>query len=144
MNTSTSWKPNPLGARSPLQARGSALPRFAHAHRLKLRRDPGDATEIIAGKLGQIYEHSETHFGVMLMLGSVRAWSYARKRLIAAGSEIIQNGDCEGSARFSKADRLAAKQAVREAKIRAKRRPSATQLRILKANGFGKTAEVGK
>jgi hypothetical protein len=142
MNDSTLVHANPSHTQTAVEAFAPDLLKLATAHRVNLHRDRGDGTDVILGRCGQIFEYSESHFAVMLLLDSARAWTFARQRLIAAGCEVFQLGDSEGSARFLKSNMPAIKQAIREAKICAKRRPSAGQLQVLKANAFGRTGGV--
>jgi len=92
---------------------------FARKYRVTARIDT-DLTPIIPGRRGHIYEYSDDEMGVILMMKRPKAYTYAMRRLIAAGFEIQQNGDTEGSASFSGSNKAQADLAIREAKIRLK------------------------
>jgi len=67
---------------------------FAVRHRLHLRRHPDDSTDIILGHLGHIFEYADGVLGVRFMPQPPRShlWPYARRRLVAAGFVLTQNG----------------------------------------------------
>jgi len=111
------------------------LAEFVTRYRLKPRRDT-DGTVIIPGRLGHVYKLDEERLAVLLTLPSVRHWTFARARLIAAGFTILQNGDSEGCAAFCPSDMSQAQAAIREAKIRPRRLCSAGQLASLKRFAF--------
>lgn len=92
---------------------------FAERYRLKAKKDEcGDP--IIPGRLGQIYEYGPEKFGCMVLAGSSRVWSAARRKLVVAGCQVIQNGDTEGTALFDPQDAVQARMEVQI--IRAKRK----------------------
>ena len=73
---------------------------FSEQFRLKMSRD--DCGEpIIAGKQGQLYEFGPAKLAVTVLAKSARRWNAARRKLVAAGCRIIQNGDTEGTALFN-------------------------------------------
>lgn len=92
---------------------------LADSNRLRTKRDECEET-IIPGKFGQIYQHSASLFGVMYMFDSARKWGNARRRLIAQGFTLHQNGDTEGSLLFNPTPE-AVKLACQAVKIRKKR-----------------------
>ncbi|MFL6437712.1 MAG: hypothetical protein ACJ71Q_09045 [Terriglobales bacterium] len=99
---------------------------FAVQHRLTARKDE-DATDIILGKLGQIYEFSSQQLGVVFMPpGKPRArlWNKTRERCIATGMTLRQNGDAEGALSFDPRNREQAKLAIRVTGVRPKRQLS--------------------
>jgi len=105
------------------------LTEFAATYNLKAKRDAGDDTTIIPGRTGHIYEHSEAELAVMYILPNEieprpRAWSAARKRGIAAGMILRQNGDAEGALSFDPTNAEQVKLAIRVAGIKRKRRLS--------------------
>jgi hypothetical protein len=69
---------------------------FADQHRLKLRRDPEDDTDIIRGREGQfhIFEYSDSQLAVMVMplTRTAHCWRTARTAFRSAGMVIRQDG----------------------------------------------------
>src|SRR5208337_5689775 len=102
---------------------------FAKRQRLRTRRDT-DCTTIIPGRLGHIFEYDLGQLGMLVMPNPPRRqyWGFARQRLIAAGFQINQDGDGEGSAIFDPGNRQQAELAIRLAGIKRRRTPSPTQL----------------
>ncbi len=74
------------------------IPAFAQKYRCAARRQDGE--QVIPGKLGHVYEHDPTTFGLMFIPDKARLWKHARRKLGAAGLAIWQVGDEEGSALF--------------------------------------------
>ena len=111
----------------------NSLREFAERYRLKLKRDPGDGTEIIPGRPegSHVYEYGEGELGVMLMPDSARRWGNARRAFIAAGMTLRQNGDREGAASFAPTNRSQARLAIKYARVKARRRLSALQHEVL-------------
>jgi hypothetical protein len=108
---------------------------FAERYRLKLRRepgrDPGDSTQIIAGRLGHIYEYDTVVFGVMFIpSGAIRPrlWHSSREKGLAAGMTLLQDGDWEGTLLFDPHDGNQAKLAIKIAGIQPSRNSSAAEL----------------
>ena len=96
-----------------------SLKQFAERCRLKLRRDEcGDY--FVGGKLGQVYEYNPERLAVLLLGDSKRQWHEAKKKLAAAGFELLQDCDTEGTASFDPADDEQGRVAIQV--IRAKRR----------------------
>jgi hypothetical protein len=116
---------------------------FSTKYRVKLRRD--ECGEVVAkGKIGQIYQHSETRMGLMLMPGKPFVWSNAKKKLLAAGFEIHQDGDREGSALFSAEDGAQVKLAMKLARVKTRRKASPAQLESLARARSVKQSVVGR
>jgi hypothetical protein len=68
-------------------------------YRVRVRKDElGDY--IIVGKYGQIYEYDPTCLGVIVSAPTGHRWKEARRKMLAAGFQHNQNGDCEGSCLF--------------------------------------------
>jgi hypothetical protein len=112
---------------------------FSDQHRLKLRRDPDDETEIIPGREGQsqIFQYSDCQLGVMVMplSGTAHRWKMARAAFKTAGMVIRQDGDCEGTATFDPANQEQVKLAMKYAKVRPKRQLSpAHRAKLLAVN----------
>ncbi len=79
------------------------LKQFAELHRLKLRRDEcGDY--FVGGKLGQVYEYNPERLAILFMGESKRQWNVAKKKLAAAGFELMQDCAEEGTSSFDPAD----------------------------------------
>ena len=109
-----------------------AVKHYAERHRLKTRVDD-DNTTTIPGKYGQIYEYDvagRSTLAVMFMprvpmekpiTGWKLKWTYWREKCAAAGMEVIQNGDWEGTLRFDHANAEHARLAIRVAGIKRKR-----------------------
>ena len=111
----------------------SPISSFAERHRLRAKRDV-DGTEIIPGKLGHIYEHSDDKLGLMFMPpGEPRArlWSSVKARGIAVGMVMRQDADSEGTLIFDGSIREQAAAAIRLIKARPKRELTDTQRREL-------------
>jgi len=115
------------------------LPEFAVTKNLKTKRDV-DGTCIIPGRLGEshVYECAPNQLGVLFQPTSAptdqprtKLWNSVRKKCIAAGMTLRQNGDDEGALSFDPENSEQAKLAVRCIKARARRRPSAAQLAVL-------------
>src|ERR1051326_740564 len=100
------------------------LSEFARRHRLRVANDSGDNTKIIVGAFGQVYEHGSGRLGVMFILPNKsrpRAWASAKKRGIAVGMRLIQNGDAEGCLAFDPNNEERAELAIRIAGVNRKR-----------------------
>jgi hypothetical protein len=119
---------------------------FAARHRLPLRRHPDDGTEIIGGKWGHVYEYADGVLGVLFMPGSPRPhkWASLRRRLLAAGFTLIQNGDSEGAAAFDPGNDVQTQLAVKTLRIRHRRISSPAQLAAALRNlNAAKTRSIG-
>jgi hypothetical protein len=79
---------------------------FAEKYGLKAKRDECGEL-IIPGRVGQIYEYGSGRFGALLMPPGdprPRAWGNFRRKLLAAGFHLLQNGDAEGCLLFHATD----------------------------------------
>lgn len=92
---------------------------FAHTYSLKPSRDECGEV-IIRGVYGHIYFHSSSRMGVLLMT-TPRRWGTRRRLFTNAGFQVIQNGDCEGTALFDPADASRVRLAIKAAGVRRKR-----------------------
>jgi hypothetical protein len=110
-----------------------SLASFAVQHRLKLKTDFGDGTPIILGRIGHIYEYGDRTLGVMVIPNPSRknAWGFTRKKFLAVGMRIVQNGDCEGAAVFDPENAEQAAFAIRLIQAKRKRAVSPEQRRRL-------------
>ena len=81
--------------------------------------------------LGHIFEYSSTRMGLVFMPRRPKLWTILRKRMLAAGFEIRQNGDWEGTATFDPADSAQARLAIEVIGARKKRQASEAQLKNL-------------
>lgn len=105
---------------------------FAEGHRVQARRD-GCGDRIITGRLraknmstrpeyaSHIYENGDGRLGVLLMFESKRRWGSARRKLVAAGFEIRQDSDSEGTALFDPANAAQVRLALKLARVRVRR-----------------------
>jgi hypothetical protein len=104
---------------------------FADLHRLHTRID-SDATKIILGRYGQIYEWGDGLFGVMIIWRKNQTirkkyWGYTRSALKHAGCNVIQNGDYEGAATFNPNNPAQSSLAIKAAGIKRKKILSETE-----------------
>lgn len=102
---------------------------FAAKYRVRTRRD-SCGEEIVMGHIrstrvecvSHIYDHGDgKHFGVLLPFRTKAKWSIAKKKLIAAGFTIRQDGDTDGTALFDPEDREQVRVAFRVACIKPRR-----------------------
>jgi hypothetical protein len=95
---------------------------FAEKYRLYTKLDI-DGTTIIAGKLGHVYEHSETQLGLLFMPTAPRArlWSVTKTKGTAAGMVARQKADSEGTLLFDADSPEQARLAVSLVRARPKR-----------------------
>lgn len=95
---------------------------FAEKHRLYTKLDT-DGTTIIAGKLGHLYEHSDTQLGLLFMptVPRARLWSVTKAKGTAAGMVVRQNADSEGTLLFDANSAEQARLAVSLVRARPKR-----------------------
>src|SRR5882724_2038826 len=127
---------------------------FATRYKVKIRRDGCDDM-IAPGKQyctdmpdrveyhSHVYDHENgEHFGLCLMYapsdesgksGKSGRWSNSKKKLLEAGFQIRQDGDCEGTALFSPHNRVQVKLALKLAGIRTRREFSPEKKAILVA-----------
>ena len=120
---------------------------FAQRHRLKTQRDECGEL-VIPGKAGQIYDHGSGRFGALFMppanRRTPRRWGNVRRKLAAAGFEVVQNGDAEGSLLFDPADATQTALAIRAVGARRKRVPSEGQLAVLARTAFRRAGKGGE
>jgi hypothetical protein len=81
--------------------------------------------------LGYIYEYDSTHFGLIFMPRQPYLWKNLSGKLAAAGFQIQQNGDWEGSATFDPTQGKQALLAIKAIGASKKRRVSQAQLKNL-------------
>lgn len=118
-----------------------AIQQFATQHRLHTHRDEcGDL--IISGRHGDIFNFGGNRLGVCLMFDTRRAWTYARRKLLADGFILTQDGETEGVATFPPSDPKQARAAIQAAGVRTKRQLSAAQRAALVAR-LQKAQKVG-
>lgn len=113
------------------------LKEFAQKRSLSVRRSRQDDTDNIVGRLGEIYECSDTELALMLCGGpaGIGRWSRVRSRCLTAGMTLRQNGDDEGALSFDPANREHAALAVKVTGARPKRKLSAEhKAKLLAAN----------
>ncbi len=98
------------------------LQAFAETYRVATRRDV-DGTDIIGGKLGHIYEHSDRQLALLFMPAEPRArlWGLVKAKGIAAGMTLRQNADSEGTLLFDGGSPEQARLAINLVKARTKR-----------------------
>ncbi len=113
---------------------------FANAHRLTLKTDRGDGTQVVVGRTGQIYEYSATELAVMFILlddsqPCPRRWSNALRKCAAAGMRVLQNGDAEGTLAFDPSNPEQVKLAIAVAGIKRKKKLSDQHRAKLVASG---------
>lgn len=85
---------------------------FAEKHKVRIKFDE-EGEAIVLAKHGQIYGYSAHKFGVMFMLPTERHWNNRRRECEAAGMEVIQDGDTEGTLLFDPENRDQARTAIR-------------------------------
>lgn len=119
---------------------------FANTHRLKTRRDSCGEPLVIVGRPPRprpedcchIYHHDETRLGLVLLYDRALLWNNAKKRLLAAGFELAQNGDTEGVLLFDPENAVHVRLALKAAGIHPRQQMSekgraALQVNIKKA-----------
>ena len=108
------------------------LQNFAERYRLKVKRDEcGDL--FIPGRLGQIYEYGSGRLAVLFLSDSKRQWNAVRKKLAAAGFQILQDAETEGSAIFDRAHDRQCNLAIQVIRAKKRRVVSAAQREQLRA-----------
>ena len=103
------------------------LTKFAEKHRLKVKRDPEDGTQVIVGGKGQIYEFSSDELAVMFIPGGdprTRQWHTVRENCLAVGMTLQQDGDAEGAFSFDPENQDQAKLAIKVAGAKGMKRLS--------------------
>ena len=106
----------------------ASLKDFAERYRLKVSIDRADGTPIVSGKDGHLYEHVE-HLALMFMSagGTPKKWGNARRACEAAGMEVLQDGDTEGSLTFAPSNRAQSKLAIKTVRCKPIRQMSDAQ-----------------
>jgi hypothetical protein len=99
---------------------------FAEKYRLRTKRDECGEL-IIPGGLGQIYEYGPGQLGCMVLGKSACYWNAARRKLVAAGFQVIQDGDTEGTGLFDPEDANQVKVATQVVRAKRKRVLSKSQ-----------------
>jgi hypothetical protein len=105
------------------------LKEFAERYRVRIRRDGCDEITIPGKRFcpdvperveyrSHIYEHGDGRFGVCLLFLTLGRWTHAKKRLLADGFTLGQDGDTEGMLLFDPTNEKQARGAIREASIR--------------------------
>ena len=98
----------------------------------------------LQGKRGQIYAYGVTTFGVMVVGDSGHYWEKWRRKFLAAGIRVVQNGDWEGAAVFDPDNESQAKLALEAIQATRKRVLSSEHLAILARTGFKRPSSVRK
>ena len=106
------------------------LPELAEAHRLKVRRDD-DGQRIIPGRYGHLWEFDHGMLAVTLLDLTPRQWTHRKRACIAAGMELHQDGEDEGTLIFDPGDAAHLAMAVKVAGIKKRRIMSEAQLAVL-------------
>jgi hypothetical protein len=129
------------------------IPKFAETHRLRIKRDV-DGTYIIPGNLGDshIYDYSDEELGVLFMpthkasdKPRTKLWNSVRRKCIAAGMTLRQNGDDEGALSFDPNNAVQVKLAIKCVRARARRRVSEAHRMKLVANAaLARAARFGQ
>jgi hypothetical protein len=112
-----------------------SINQFAALYKLRLRRDPDDATEIIPGRIGRshVFEYGAGLLGALIMRKHPTAhyWNNAKRAFRAVGMAITQNAECEGCATFDPNNAEQVRVALKYATVKRKRQPSPAQLASL-------------
>jgi hypothetical protein len=106
-------------------AQDKTLQGFASKHKLKIQTDE-DATRIIPGRHGQIYDHEPDTLAVIYS-AETATWSRRARSGVEAGMVLHQVGDLEGTLLFSPSNLVQAKIAIDIAGVKRKRIMSAIQ-----------------
>jgi len=113
------------------------LNEFAQKHSLRVKRSREDDTDNIIGKLGEIYQYSDSELALMLCggPGGTGRWARVRSKCFAVGMTLRQNGDDEGALSFDPADCNQAALAIKFTGARPKRHLSPEhKLKLLTAS----------
>jgi hypothetical protein len=103
---------------------------FAQVENVRLRHDDcGD--EMLLGRRGHVFEYGSGRMGLYLTFNTKRQWSAAKRKLLAAGFVITQEGDTEGVATFDASNAGQVLVALKLAGIHRRRKPSAAMLAAL-------------
>jgi hypothetical protein len=106
-------------------AQDKTLQGFASKHKLKILTDE-DATRIIPGRHGQIYEHEPDTLAVIYS-AETATWSRRARSGVEAGMVLHQAGDLEGTLLFSPSNLEQTKMAIDIAGVKRKKSMSAAQ-----------------
>jgi hypothetical protein len=106
-------------------AEDKTLQRFASKHKLKITTDE-DATRMIPGRHGQIYEHDLDSLGIMYW-SEATTWPRRCRSGEAIGMVVHQDGDREGTLLFNPSNLEHAKMAIDIAGVKRKKSMSAVQ-----------------
>lgn len=125
-----------------------ALVAFADRHRLKSVRlaDEGVTSErFIEGRSGLITEYSPTRLHLVLSPGTGNAgwWANRRRSAIAAGMQLDQDGDTEGSLIFDPTDAKQALAAIRISGCKQRRVATEAQIAGIRAFQYQKVRASG-
>jgi hypothetical protein len=115
---------------------------FAEQNRLRTSRET-DGTTVIRGQVGcHLYRYSDSELGLMILSEGentrTRRWSGIRKKCLAAGMILRQNGEDEGAMSFNPNDRQQSRLAIKISGARPKRQLSPEHKAKLVAIGFKK------
>jgi hypothetical protein len=109
-------------------ARFPILDKFARSHNLrrKVVKDSCGESLIIIGKppkprpedCSHIFEHGEGKLGISLLFNTARTWTTSKARCLAAGMELYQDGETEGTFLFDPENEAQARVAKKETKAR--------------------------
>lgn len=107
---------------------------FAEHHRLKARRDADDAT-IIPGKHGHLFDgFANGLLGMVFIRPGIqhgRMWQSVKRRALAVGMVLKQDGDAEGVLAFDGSNAEQARLAISLTRVRVKRLLTPEQLQHL-------------
>jgi hypothetical protein len=115
---------------------------FAEQYRLCTCRET-DGTTVIRGQAGcHLYEYDEGELGLLVSSDAKdprpHRWAGIRKRCLAVGMTLRQNGESEGALSFDPNNRKQARLAIKVSGARPKRQLSAEHRAKLLAVGFQK------
>jgi hypothetical protein len=118
---------------------------FAAKYHVRTKRD-SCGEDIVAGSVrpkdmparveyaAHVYDHGDgKRFGLLLLFQSKPKWTYAKKKLVAAGFTIKQDGDTEGTALFDPENCAQVDVAFRVAHIRVRKELTAERREALSA-----------
>jgi hypothetical protein len=116
---------------------------FAQQNRLSISLETDDGTTVVRGRDGcHFYEYSNSQLGLMVLSdrkdARPRRWAGIRKKCLAAGMTLRQDGDDEGAFSFDPANRKQARLAIKVTGARPKRQLSPEHRAKLLAVGFQK------
>ena len=115
---------------------------FAQQNRLPTSRE-SDGTRVIRGQAGcHLYEYSDSELGLIVLSDAKdarpRRWAGIRKKCLAVGMTLRQNGDDEGALSFDPNNRKQARLAIKVSGARPKRQLSPEHRAKLLAFSFQK------